>query len=152
MSYHRIEKKYLSFLKSQEILSEPFRNKVSQLNNFFLPISQRIYKKFIRSKKPIIIGLTGGQGSGKSTISNILKIILKEGFNLKTVIFSIDDFYKTLKDRKKMTTGLTVLQATDIAECILFAIKAPAHVNISMIEVTPTEQSPGGVVIKKLKN
>ena len=48
MSYHRIEKKYLSFLKSQEILSEPFRNKVSQLNNFFLPISQRIYKKFIR--------------------------------------------------------------------------------------------------------
>ena len=101
LSYQQIEKKYLSFLKSQEILSEPFRNKVSQLNNFFLPISQRIYKKFIRSKKTIIIGLTGGQGSGKSTISNILKIILKEGFNLKTVIFSIDDFYKTYKDRKK---------------------------------------------------
>ena len=103
MSYHRIEKKYLSFLKSQEILSEPFRNKVGQLNNFFLPISQRIYKKFIRSKKTIIIGLTGGQGSGKSTISNILKIILKEGFNLKTVIFSIDDFYKTKSERKKMS-------------------------------------------------
>ena len=61
---------------------------------------------------------------------------------------AIDD----LKERKKMTTGLTVLQATDVAECIIFAIKAPAHVNISMIEVTPTEQSPGGVVIKKLKN
>ena len=52
LSYHRIEKKYLSFLKkSQEILSEPFRNKVGQLNNFFLPISQRIYEKFVRSKK-----------------------------------------------------------------------------------------------------
>ncbi len=112
MSYHRIEKKYLSFLKSQETLSEPFRNKVSQLNNFFLPISQRIYKKFIRSKKPIIIGLTGGQGSGKSTISNILKIILKEGFNLKTVIFSIDDFYKTHKDRKKMSHKVNPLFLT----------------------------------------
>ena len=112
MSYHRIEKKYLSFLKSQEILSEPFRNKVSQLNNFFLPISQRIYKKFIRSKKTIIIGLTGGQGSGKSTISNILKIILKEGFNLKTVIFSIDDFYKTYKDRKKMSFKVNPLFLT----------------------------------------
>ena len=112
LSYQRIEKKYLSFLKSQEILSEPFRNKVSQLNNFFLPISQRIYKKFIRSKKTIIIGLTGGQGSGKSTISNILKIILKEGFNLKTVIFSIDDFYKTYKDRKKMSHKINPLFLT----------------------------------------
>ena len=112
LSYQRIEKKYLSYLKSQEILSEPFRNKVSQLNNFFLPISQRIYKKFIRSKKSIIIGLTGGQGSGKSTISNILKIILKEGFNLKTVIFSIDDFYKTHKDRKKMSNKVNPLFLT----------------------------------------
>ena len=112
LSYQRIEKKYLSFLKSQEILSEPFRNKVGQLNNFFLPISQRIYEKFVRSKKTIIIGLTGGQGSGKSTISNILKIILKEGFNLKTVIFSIDDFYKTYKDRKKMSYKINPLFLT----------------------------------------
>ena len=51
-----------------------------------------------------------------------------------------------------MTAGLTVLQPADIAECILFAIKAPAHVNVSMIEITPTEQSPGGVIIKRIKN
>ena len=50
-----------------------------------------------------IIGLTGGQGTGKSTISNIFKIILKEAYGLETVIFSIDDFYKTLKERKKMS-------------------------------------------------
>ena len=37
-----------------------------------------IYKNYIKNKKTKIIGLTGGQGSGKSTISNILKIILKE--------------------------------------------------------------------------
>ena len=54
------------------------------------------------------------------------------------------------KDRKKMTTGLTVLNSNDIAECILFAINAPAHVNVSMIEVTPTEQTPGGVIIQKI--
>ena len=112
LSYQRIEKKYLSFLKSQEILSEPFRNKVGQLNNFFLPISQRIYKKFIRSKKTIIIGLTGGQGSGKSTISNILKIILKEAYKLETVIFSIDDFYKTLEERERMSKKISSLFIT----------------------------------------
>ena len=62
-----------------------------------------INKNFLINKKTKIIGLTGGQGTGKSTISNILKIILQEGFNLNTVIFSIDDFYKTLKERKIMS-------------------------------------------------
>ena len=32
-----------------------------------------------------------------------MKIILKEGFKLETSIFSIDDFYKTLKERKAMS-------------------------------------------------
>ena len=63
-----------------------------------------------------------------------------------------DVAFDNAKDRKKMTTGLTVLKSNDIAECILFAINAPAHVNISMIEVTPTEQAPGGVIIEKVKN
>ena len=50
----------------------------------------------------------------------------------------------------QMKTGLKLLSSHDIAESILFAIKAPAHVNISMIEITPTEQTPGGVYIKKV--
>ena len=96
-----VKKKYLKFLKSQEVVSEPFRDKLGQLNNFFLPISEKIHRNYLNNKKTKIIGLTGGQGSGKSTISQILKIILKEGFNLNTVIFSIDDFYKTLKKEKQ---------------------------------------------------
>ncbi len=56
------------------------------------------------------------------------------------------------KDSKKMTTGLTLLTPDDIAQSILYAVKAPPHVNISMIEITPTEQAPGGVLIEKVKN
>ena len=48
-----------------------------------------------------MVGLAGGQGSGKSTIAQILKIILKYKYNLNTINFSIDDFYKTLKNRKE---------------------------------------------------
>ena len=112
LSYQKIKNKYLKFLKSQEILSEPFRDKIGQLNNFYLPISKMINKNFLRNKKTKIIGLTGAQGSGKSTISNILKIILKEGFNLNTVIFSIDDFYKTLKEREIMSKNISSLFLT----------------------------------------
>ena len=111
-SFDRVKKKYLKFLKSQEVVSEPFRDKLGQLNKFFLPISQKIHRIYLNNNKTKIIGLTGGQGSGKSTISQILKIILKEGFNLNTVIFSIDDFYKTLKERKLMSKKINPLFLT----------------------------------------
>ena len=112
INYHKVKKKYLKFLTSQEVMSEPFRDKIGQLNNFYLPICKKINKKYFKSRKTKIIGLAGGQGTGKSTISNILKIILKEGFNLTTVVFSIDDFYKTLKERKEMSKKINTLFLT----------------------------------------
>jgi len=112
LSFHKAKNKYLKFIKTQEVLSEPFRDKIGQFNNFYLPISQMIHKNYLKNKKTQVIGLTGGQGSGKSTISKILKILLKENFNLETVIFSIDDFYKTLKERKIMSKNISPLFLT----------------------------------------
>ncbi|MBL6861344.1 MAG: uridine kinase [Candidatus Pelagibacter bacterium] len=111
-NFQQIKKKYLKFLRSQEVTSEPFRDKLGQLRNFYLPICEKINSEYIKSKKTKIIGLTGGQGTGKSTISNILKIILKESFNLETVIFSIDDFYKTRKERKILAKKISPLFLT----------------------------------------
>lgn len=102
VKYQKVKKNYLKYIKSQEILSEPFRDKIGQLNNFYIPITEKIYQNYSQNKKLKIVGLSGGQGAGKSTISRILKIILKESFNLETIIFSIDDFYKTRIQRKKM--------------------------------------------------
>ena len=67
---------------------------------------------YLDKKKTKIIGLTGGQGTGKSTISNILKIVLKEAYGLETVIFSIDDFYKTFKERKILSKKISSLFLT----------------------------------------
>ena len=111
-NYKKLKIRYLKFLKSQEVLSEPFRDKLGQLDNFYFPLSKKIYDNYSKDKKIKIIGLSGGQGAGKSTISGILKIILKEYFNLNTVIFSIDDFYKTLKERKKMSIKVSPLFLT----------------------------------------
>ena len=110
--FSKIKRKYLKFIESQEIPNEPFRDKLKQLNNFYIPICNMIYKKKFKNKKTRLIGLAGGQGSGKSTISQILKILLKEKFNLETVIISIDDFYKTLKERKKMSKNFSKLFLT----------------------------------------
>ena len=111
-NYRKVKKKYLQFLTSQEVMSEPFRDKLGQLNKFYLPISKMIAEDYLKKKKTKVIGLTGGQGTGKSTISNILKIILKEAYKLETVIFSIDDFYKTSNERKKISKKISPLFLT----------------------------------------
>ena len=61
-----------------------------------------------------------------------------------------DVAFDTKKDALKMKQGLQMLKPKDIAAAILFVIEAPAHVNISSIEITPTEQAPGGVKIEKV--
>ena len=98
------KKKYLKYLKNQEVLEQPFQDKHGQFENYYLPICKSIYQNYLRkNKKVTIVGLSGAQGSGKTTITEILKIILKEKYNLNTVSFSIDDFYKTLSERKKLS-------------------------------------------------
>lgn len=104
--------KYLNFLKKQEVLGEPFYDKVGQFKKFYLPISKIIYEFFNKKKSTIIIGISGGQGSGKSTITNILKLILKKKYSLTVSNFSIDDFYKTRKIRKKMSKNIHPLFMT----------------------------------------
>ena len=60
-------------------------------------------------KKTIVIGLSGGQGSGKTTITQIIKIILRIRYNLNVINFSIDDYYKTLKERVVMSKKISKL-------------------------------------------
>ena len=98
-----LEKKYLSFLATQEVRSEPFYDKLGQLDKFYLPVCKKIYQDYKKNKKIKIIGLTGGQGAGKSTITQIIKLILEIKYNLIVVYFSIDDFYKTLPERIKLS-------------------------------------------------
>lgn len=43
------------------------------------------------------------------------------------------------------TTAIAELAPADIADAVRYAIAAPAHVNISLIELLPTEQAVGGV-------
>jgi len=111
-SFSKIKKNYIKFLKKQEIKNHLFSNKLDQLKRFYLPICDLIYKTYKSQKKTLIISLSGGQGAGKTTISKILKIIFKVKFKLNIVYFSIDDFYKTLKQRKKMSISVHKLFLT----------------------------------------
>ncbi len=43
------------------------------------------------------------------------------------------------------TTGIREISPDDVAEAILYAVSAPAHVNVSTIELQPLEQTFGGL-------
>ena len=68
------------------------------LLNYLIPLSFWIAKK-TNKNRPLFVGLAGGQGSGKTTISSIVTLILQKYFKLNVFKISIDDFYKTRKER-----------------------------------------------------
>ena len=96
--YKKVKKDCIKFIKSQETSKDKFKNKEKMIKSFLVPISFWLANK-ARKKNPYLVGLTGGQGTGKTTISSILSIILKKYFKLNVFVISIDDFYKTRKER-----------------------------------------------------
>ncbi len=107
-----IKSDYLKFLKKKEAGGRPIVDKIGKLKKFYLPLSKWIYSIYLKDKKTKIIGLSGGQGAGKSTITGILKFIFKKKYNLDLCVFSIDDFYKTKSERIKMSKAIHPLFLT----------------------------------------
>ena len=96
--FQKVKTDCFKFISSQETKTEKFKNKDRMIRSFLIPICFWISKKASK-KKPLIIGLAGGQGIGKTTITSIITIILKKYFKLNVFKISIDDFYKTRKQR-----------------------------------------------------
>ena len=97
--FSKVKTASFKYISSQETVREKFKKKDLMIRSFLIPICFWISKK-AKKKSPLIVGLAGGQGSGKTTISSILSLILKKYFKLKVFKISIDDFYKTKKQRE----------------------------------------------------
>ena len=107
-------------------MKESLINKLNKLKNSFfikenlnknfkliyLKISELIFLKKVFLGKPLIIGLAGGQGSGKTTFAHFLKLILENKYDLRTAVVSIDDIYKTKKERIKISKKINKLFIT----------------------------------------
>ena len=96
--FDKVKKDCLNFIKSQETRADKFKNKERMIKSFLIPLCFWISKKADK-KRPYFVGLAGGQGTGKTTISSLIMIILTKYFKLKVFRISIDDFYKTRKER-----------------------------------------------------
>ena len=99
----KVKNDYLKFLSKEKIFDKSRATKIKSLKKTYIPISFWIENKYKKKGKTLFLGFSGGQGSGKTTVAKILKIILKKFFKREIYVSSIDDFYKTLKDRNEMS-------------------------------------------------
>ena len=74
---NKVKKPCYRFISTQEISSEKFKNKDKMLRSFHIPVCFWMAKK-VKKNNTMIVGLSGGQGTGKTTISSIIKIILEK--------------------------------------------------------------------------
>ena len=58
-----------------------------------------------------------------------------------------DSAFRTPGDRDRYLSDFELLKSSDIADAILFALDAPWRMNVTTIELTPTEQVQGGSAV-----
>ena len=86
-----------TLIRSQA-LPATYRQMVERVHR---PAADRIAEARRSFGRPIVAGLCGSQGSGKSTMALFLRTLL-EGRGLKTAILSLDDLYLTLEQRQRL--------------------------------------------------
>jgi len=77
---------------------------LEQLSELYLPLTAWVANK--HTVKSIVIGINGAQGSGKSTLSKILKSLLSAVFNKSVVHLSIDDLYVSRQQREHLAKNI----------------------------------------------
>lgn len=80
------------------------------LNRVYLPLAAWAAQR--KGETPLLLGINGGQGSGKSTLCEFLKLILQQGFGLRVAGLSIDDIYKTRAEREQLAKTVHPLLLT----------------------------------------
>ena len=100
--FEKVKEDYLKFLNKEKIYKKSTFEHFKSLKKIYIPIAFWINNKYKKKGKTLLLGLSAGQGSGKTTVAAILSIILRKFFKRNICVISIDDFYKTLNERNIM--------------------------------------------------
>lgn len=93
----------------QERLPPSFHEK---LKHFYLPLAGSVHSWHSAHQAPLVLGINGAQGTGKSTLAGALSLALEKIHHLSTTVISIDDLYLTRADRQTLARDIHPLLAT----------------------------------------
>lgn len=83
---------------------------IKTVQNIYFPLAKTIANK--TTTEPLLVSINGAQGTGKSTLTSFVKLILESELNYQTAAFSIDDFYLTHKERENLAQDVHPLLIT----------------------------------------
>lgn len=86
----------MSDFLSRHRLPRDFRD---MAKHHYLPLARRL-ADIRKHGHPLLIGINGAQGTGKSTLADFLRVATESMFNWNVAVISIDDFYLTREERK----------------------------------------------------
>ncbi len=86
----------------QTSLHVPPQEMLAVLWDLWLPLAVKIASHRQKLGRPLIQGILGGQGTGKTTMSQVLTLILQQ-LGYRALSLSLDDLYKTYSDRLTLT-------------------------------------------------
>lgn len=103
-------------------VSEPFSAAVREmqldtdqqqsLEAVYLPLAAALKQRATDQDTPLMVGVNGAQGAGKSTFCRLLQLVLEHGFGMRAVNLSIDDLYLTRAERADLAKRVHPLFAT----------------------------------------
>ncbi|MFD1381823.1 hypothetical protein ACFQ45_00430 [Rhodanobacter aciditrophus] len=85
---------------------------VERLDDLYLPFARWVEDRLQSKQGPLVIGLGGPQGCGKTTFSSVVSHVLCKGFDRNAVVVSLDDLYLTRSDRLSYAHQVHPLFAT----------------------------------------
>jgi D-glycerate 3-kinase len=90
-------------------LPQGFINIVEQ---WYWPMAQHIASQHQAPAGALLVSVNGAQGSGKTTLTSLLSLLLEAAWGLSTADVSLDDFYLTRAERLSLAAHVHPLLAT----------------------------------------
>jgi len=93
------DKSWVDELRRAELLPDSYAATVS---DYVVPLAERIRTLQVFLGRPVVIGINGAQGSGKTTFALFLASWLERELGLRSVCLSLDDLYLDKKARQSL--------------------------------------------------
>jgi D-glycerate 3-kinase len=87
-------------------------NFIDVVERWYWPMAQHIACQRRTSTDTLLVSVNGAQGSGKTTLTSFLRLLLQSAWGLCTVDMSLDDFYLTRAERQSLAAHVHPLLET----------------------------------------
>ena len=117
--------------------------------DFYVPMTEWIAEHVV--DQTVVVGLSGAQGTGKSTLARLMRVLLEQLFGLRVAVLSLDDLYLSKAVRQQraetyhpllVTRGVPGTHDVDLGLRILRSLRGGETVALPRFDKATDEPFP----------